>query len=589
MLGYVEFPKIEKTPYSITLNQYGFLWLELQGELEPEEPEVPTDAALRLQHTADWKTVLAGAARERLEQECLPAFLPRQRWFGAKSRQIATTAIGDWGRMGDHALLLVEITYAGGDRDTYFVPLSISIGAAGEVIGRSHANAVLAAVTMPEGSGYLHDGMFDDEAAREFLSLIGDAGELTMQHGKVRGMPSAHFAELRGDERLEPRRGSAEQSNTSILFGSRLILKVFRRQQPGPNPDTEIGRYLTEHSGFRAIAPFGGSVEYLPLAPAAEESASATLAMLQGLVPNEGDGWEWTLEDLQRYFEQVSVLTLPEDRYPRANVSFTELSERPENDWTRDHVGTYLDAAALLGRRTAEMHLALGQPTGDAAFAPEPMTDTDLSLLRTGLSEHANAAFDALRQNLSRLPAEVEEMSGLVLSRRRRVAERLGRVGDLSSSGLRTRVHGDYHLGQVLRSRGDFVILDFEGEPARSLLERRAKQSPMKDVAGMLRSFSYAAYSGLMRVLTRRPGDTERLEPWARLWEQSVCSAFLRTYRLTMKAAGGMMVPADMEAFEQLLEIYVLDKALYELMYELNNRPAWVRIPLAGILALPLR
>ena len=157
-------------------------------------------------------------------------------------------------------------------------------------------------------------------------------------------------------------------------------------------------------------------------------------------------------------------------------------------------------------------------------------------------AEHANEAFDALRQNLSRLPAEVEEMSGLVLSRRRRVAEQLERVPSLGG-GMRTRVHGDYHLRQVLRSRGDFVILDFEGEPARSLTERRTKQSPMKDVAGMLRSFSYAAYSGLMRVLTRRPGDADRLEPWARLWEQSVSSAFLRAYRLTMKAAGGVMVP----------------------------------------------
>jgi maltose alpha-D-glucosyltransferase/alpha-amylase len=410
-----------------------------------------------------------------------------------------------------------------------------------------------------------------------------------MQHGKVRGVPSARFAELHGEETLEPRRGSAEQSNTSILFGSRLILKVFRRQQAGPNPDTEIARYLTEHSGFRAIAPFGGSLEYHPLAPEAAETATSTLAMLQGLVPNEGDGWEWTLEDLQRYFEQISVVPMPEEHYPRANVVLTEMSELPESEWTREHVGTYLDAAALLGRRTAEMHLALGQPTHDEAFAPEPMTETDLSVLRAGLSEHANAAFDALRQNLSRLPADVEEMSGLVLSRRRRVAERLGRVVDLFSSGLRTRVHGDYHLGQVLRSRGDFVILDFEGEPARSLLERRAKQSPMKDVAGMLRSFSYAAYTGLMRMLTRRPGDAERLEPWARLWEQSACSAFLRAYRLTMRTAGGMMVPAETDAFEQLLEIYVLDKALYELMYELNNRPAWVRIPLAGILALPLR
>ena len=588
MLGYVEFPKIEKTLYAITLNQYGFLWLELQGELEPEEPEVPTDAALRLLHIADWKTVLGGATRERLEQEWLPAFLSRQRWFGGKSRQITGTSVKDWGRMGDHALTLIEVTYAGGDLDLYFVPLAVSIGVAGESISKSHSTAVLAVVTTPEGSGYLHDAMFDDEAAREFLTLIATAGELTMQHGTVCGMPSAHFAELRGEETLEPRRGSAEQSNTSILYGSRLILKLFRRQQAGPNPDTEIGRYLTEHSGFRAIAPFGGEVEYRPVARAGE-SANSTLAMLQGLVPNEGDGWEWTLEDLQRYFEQVSVLNMPEEHFPRANVALTELSEHPQSDWVREHVGTYLDAAALLGRRTAEMHLALGQSTSDPAFAPEPMTEKDLLVLRTALAEHANAAFDALRQSLSRLPAEVEEMSGLVLSRRRRVAERLGRVDDLSASGLRTRVHGDYHLGQVLRSRGDFVILDFEGEPARSLLERRAKQSPMKDVAGMLRSFSYAAYSGLMRVLTRRPGDADRLEPWARLWEQSVSSAFLQAYRLTMKAAGNLMVPIAPEAFERLLEIYVLDKALYELMYELNNRPAWVRIPLAGILALPLR
>ena len=212
----------------------------------------------------------------------------------------------------------------------------------------------------------------------------------------------------------------------------------------------------------------------------------------------------------------------------------------------------------------------------------------DLSLLRAGLSEHANAAFDALRQNLSRLPAEVVEMSGLVLSRRRSVAERLGRVGKLSSRDcalacMAITISVRCCVARRLRHSG------FRGRAGAPAAERRAKQSPMKDVAGMLRSFSYAAYSGLMRVLTRRPGDAERLEPWARLWEQSACSAFLRAYRLTMRAAGGMMVPVDTEAFEQLLEIYALDKALYELMYELNNRPAWVRIPLAGILALPLR
>ncbi len=586
MLGYVEFPKIERSPYAVTLNQYGFLWLELQGELEPEPEQKPLrkDASLRLQHAADWQTLLTGAGRDRLEQDWLPAFLPKQRWFGAKSRQIASTALRDWGRLGEVVLTLVDVSYSSGEVDTYLVPLALTFGETGEAICRNQGTTVLAAVTTAQGEGFLHDGVLDDAADRHLLDLIAGAGEIKMQHGTVRGLPGTRLAELRGSEPAEPKRGSAEQSNTSILFGSRLIMKLFRRQQPGPNPDTEIGRYLSEHSGFRATAPFGGAIEYAP-----DSGVPSTFAMLQGLVPNEGDGWEWTLEDLQRYFEQVAMEAMPAAHQPPTHISWTAKAEKPESEWVIEHVGTYLEAAALLGRRTAELHLALGQPTSDPAFAPEPVTAAELAALRSDLSSHASMAFDALRQSLSKLPGEVEEMSGLVLSRRRLAAERLERVGELASAGMRTRVHGDYHLGQVLRSRGDFVILDFEGEPARSLVERRAKQSPMKDVAGMLRSFSYAAYTGLQRVLTRRPGDAERLEPWTRLWEQATCRAFLRAYRLTLAAAGGAkLLPESAAAFEQLLEIYVLDKALYELVYELNNRPAWVRIPLAGILALPL-
>ncbi len=589
MLGYVEFPKIDRSPYAITLNQYGFLWLELQGQLAPDEPEQMQNGSLTVQHATDWATVLSGTGLERLEQEWLPAFLPKQRWFGGKSRQIATTAVADWGLLGCLALALIEVTYAGGDRETYFVPLSISLGTAGEAIARNAAVAVLSTLQTPDGPGTLHDALFDREAGPELLTLLGSAGQIRMQRGTLRGLPSARFADLRGAEPIEARRGSAEQSNTSLIFGSRLILKVFRRMQAGPNPDIEIGRYLTEHTGFRAIAPFGGALEYVPDGDAATAATGSALGLLQGLIANEGDGWEWSLEELQRYFEEVAVTPFPAEHQLPTQVSLTELSDQPDSEWTRERIGPYLEAAALLGRRTAEMHLALGQPTSDLAFAPEPMTQSDLDQLRLDLQEHASAAFDALRQSLSRLPSDVEEMSGLVLSRRRRVHDRLGSVATLASAGLRTRVHGDYHLGQVLRTRGDFVLLDFEGEPARPLTERRLKQSPMKDVAGMLRSFSYAAYTGLMRVLTRHPGDAERLEPWARLWESAASVSFLRAYRLTVRAADTTpLVPVSAENFESLLEIYMLDKALYELVYELNNRAAWVRIPLTGILALPL-
>ena len=309
--------------------------------------------------------------------------------------------------------------------------------------------------------------------------------------------------------------------------------------------------------------------------------------MLQGLVPNEGDGWEWTLEEIDRYFEDHGGQIVPSDEANAGGLgAYTaELNDKPASQFARDHVGGYLDAAALLGKRTGEMHLALARPTANAAFTPEPLRPNDLTDLRNDLLLHATAAFDALKSNLAKLPDTAIELAGLVLSKRTAVQARFAKLESSELHALRTRVHGDYHLGQVLRSKHDFVLLDFEGEPARTLAERRTKQSPLKDVAGMLRSFSYAAYTGLMKHTTRRPQDSERLAAWARLWEQNVSAEFLRAYRLAVN--GVSVVPSEPAAFQQLLEAYVLDKALYELVYELNNRPTWVHIPLSGILALP--
>jgi maltose alpha-D-glucosyltransferase/alpha-amylase len=250
----------------------------------------------------------------------------------------------------------------------------------------------------------------------------------------------------------------------------------------------------------------------------------------------------------------------------------------------REHAGLYLDAAAILGRRTAELHLALASGR-DAAFAPHVPEPADLEAMRDLLTAHAARAFDLLKTNLSRLPDDSVEPAGLALSRRGALLARFRALAALKNVGQWTRIHGDYHLGQVLRSKGDFVILDFEGEPARPLAERRARHSPLKDVAGMLRSFSYAALVALTKYTARRPEEFAQLESWARLWEASVSAEFLRAYRETI--ADSPIVPADRQEFDALLHIYVLDKALYELVYELNNRPAWIRIPLYGILSLP--
>jgi maltose alpha-D-glucosyltransferase / alpha-amylase len=582
MLGYVEFPRIRTSGYPLTLGPYGFLWLELQPSPEPGpvqhddgEPE------LELNEANDWMSVLEGKGRRELEETVLRAYVVRQRWFGGKSRVITGTKIEDWAvfNNGTSALAFIGIQYADGESDTYLVTLGLLFGRAADALREESPNALLARVVTPNDMGVLHEAVFNDSASEALLAIIAGHTELPTRDGLIQGLPSTTLSQLQGPSRDTPRRGSAEQSNTSIIFGDHLIMKLFRRQQFGPNPDTEIGSYLTESAHFTHIAPYGGSIQYTR-----KGQEPSTLAMLQGLVSNEGDGWGWTLEELDRYFEASAAESFSADGLPTGEQSLLQLSQAQETPYAREHVGTYLDAAALLGKRTAELHVALAQSTKDPAFSPEPFSVKDIDVLRSDLIQHAANAFDALKANVAKLPDTVLERAGLVMSRRTVVLDRLRALATQPTDALRTRIHGDYHLGQVLRSKGDFVILDFEGEPARSLAERRTKQSPLKDVAGMLRSFSYAAFSALIKYSTRRPEDFSRLEPWAKLWEQSVSSAFLRTYCESVN--GVPVIPSNPQQFAQLLEAFVIDKALYELTYELNNRPNWVVIPLTGILAL---
>jgi maltose alpha-D-glucosyltransferase / alpha-amylase len=304
---------------------------------------------------------------------------------------------------------------------------------------------------------------------------------------------------------------------------------------------------------------------------------------LQGFVANEGDGWKWTLEELDRYYESCAPIPFPETE-SIASPTAADLSERSISQLARDHVGIYLDAAGTLGRRTGELHLALASATRDPAFTPEPFTSEDLQNLLREIRQRAVKVFDVLKERVSQLPDEVVEVAASVLGERRRILGIFGALNASSLQTLRTRIHGDYHLGQVLRVKTDFVILDFEGEPARSLADRRSKQSPLKDVAGMVRSFSYAAYASLLNYTARHPENVSRLEPWAQLWERSATGEFLRSYRQTVQ--GATFCPVDAVDFHTLLNVFLLDKALYEVLYELNSRPAWVRIPLMGITTL---
>jgi maltose alpha-D-glucosyltransferase/alpha-amylase len=411
------------------------------------------------------------------------------------------------------------------------------------------------------------------------------AGDPAPAGGRLDARASNAFADAQGAHRLASRVGSAEQSNTSILYGDQLILKLFRRLQPGENPDVEIGRFLTEVARFPRIAPFLGEISMN-----SKSGEKTTVAMLQGLVANQGDGWRWFLDELRGFFRSVASLPAPPDL--PAPSFLRDLHEHKLPADVVEHAGEALQGAALLGRRTAEMHLALATPSDDAAFAAEPLTSADLTSDARRIDAQITSTLEALKIKLPTLKDLTADDAGLLLSRRISLFARARAIRSSSPEGQRIRIHGDYHLGQTLRTvasadhAGDFVLLDFEGEPARPLAERRQKQSPLKDVAGMIRSFSYAAHSGLNQFHDDNPEGTEsgHLAAWTRLWQNATASEFLRAYREII-GSNPALLPSPQQS-QALLSAYLLEKALYELLYELNNRPTWLHIPLSGILAL---
>jgi maltose alpha-D-glucosyltransferase/alpha-amylase len=583
MLGYVEFPRIGMTPYPLTLGAYSFLWFELHGEPEPIDVVEPALAAptLALDPALGWEALVAPASRAFLEQAVLPDYLTGQRWFGGKSRPISSCRIVDWLPLDPMAgVTLVRVRYGNGgdDSDLYVLPLALATGETANKIREHHQSSVLCALA--DGTGLLHDATAGDEHCRALLDLLR-GGRVRGARGVLRGAAGKVLEEVAVPEGgLSVSRLGGEQSNTSILFGDQLILKLFRRLAPGPQPDCEVTRYLTEVRGFTGVPAFAGAIEY-----DAEPGPTATLAAAQRLVPNQTDGWRWMLEELGRYYERA--LTLPQLESVPAGGLRGWLGVNDEGGLDpalNELLGVSDDAAAVLGRRTAELHLALGEPTEDPAFAPEPMTTDDIQLLVVSLRRSATAIIETLKGSFPRLPDELVEPVSRLLTLRSRLWTVADRLRHLDPACAKIRIHGDYHLGQVLRTGIDFVVIDFEGEPARPLAERRAKQSALRDVAGMLRSFDYAAQVALLGHAARRPGDLERLTPWARLWERSVGGVFLHAYLRT--AAGAAILPAGREALEQMLEAYLLDKALYELRYEFDNRPSWAGVPLAGLLTL---
>src|SRR5262245_17151216 len=356
-----------------------------------------------------------------------------------------------------------------------------------------------------------------------------------------------------------------EQSNSSIVFGDQLILKLFRRVEPGVNPDLELGNFLTDKVGFDHTPPVAGSIEYKP-----KKGEPAAVAILQKYVPNEGDAWHQALDWMSLYFDRVVTRSPDEMRAILTPMPFVARLKNVEiPPLAGELIGPYWENVSLLGKRTAEMHVALASDTSNPEFAPEPFSVLYQRSLYQSMRNHSGQMFQLLRNNLKSLRGTILDQALKILDLHNEVLSRFRSVVAKKIVAKRNRIHGDYHLGQVLYTGRDYVIIDFEGEPARPLTERRIKRSPIRDVAGMLRSFHYAAYTSLFGHLGSamvRPEDLASMEPWARAWNVWICSTYLNSY-LAHATTGGF-VPATREELNILLNVYLLEKALYELGYE---------------------
>jgi maltose alpha-D-glucosyltransferase/alpha-amylase len=569
------FPIIRETPYVLTLGVFDYYWFSLREDREKqaETQEIPR---LTLKKGQSWSVIFQGKARERLE-ELLGVWLPGCRWFRSKARIISEVRLLDsipLFRTDSSARLVVfQVRFTEGTPEIYILPLTWFREASARNLLAEFPQARVACLQIGEEPGCLIDALYQPEVRESFLELLMSRKKLT---GEVGELTSLRRTGLRPpDVRQDPlssRVLKTEQSNSSILFGERFFLKLFRRVENGLNPDLEITRFLTEKTAFPHVPPFAGAIEYRR--PGEEPM---TIALLQTFVPNQGDVWQFTLNVLGHFLEQLLA--------HRADLPLLPAEDGEMPAKGLDFLGSfYLEMIALLGVRTAEMHLSLASNTRDPAWRPEEFSALYQRSVYQSMRSLTRRNLLLLRQRQHELPEESIALAEEVLAAEPVILARIERILEQKLSAWKIRIHGDYHLGQVLFTGKDFVIIDFEGEPARPLSERRLKRSALRDVAGMLRSFHYAFQTVLHQDSLNRQENLAFMEGWLRAWHESVCKAFLQAYR--DRLGDSPLLPRDPEDFRILLDSFLLEKALYELGYELNNRPAWATIPMKGIMSI---
>ena len=568
LTGGSTFPPIGQLPYLLTLPPFGFYWFILSTDASLPDWHLPVPAPMAELTTLVLRSgigdVLAPAERRVLEQEALPAYLARRRWFASKDARIGgmRISVAEPISGGGVDLILTEVEVSLSSRtESYLLPLTIAWeDDTGDALPQQLA---LARVRRGRRVGFLTDAFATDALPVAVLRALAGAAVRPLAAGEIRFLPTARLAEIEFPRAPEIRRLSAEQSNSSLIIGDLAVFKLVRRVFPGTHPEAEMGRYLTER-GYANTAPLLGEVTRYDA-----DGTPHTIVLVQGFVRNQGDGWGWTLDFLSRVLNSAQVVD--------PDAKSEDIAEMLAN---------YGNFAAAIGRRLAELHAVLAAPTDNADFAPENVTAHDVSAWSDGVRAQLDAAFAALA-SVTQWPDEATRTAaGELHTQREALNAAIEILAKVAPGTLKMRVHGDFHLGQVLVSSGDAFIIDFEGEPARPLAERRAKTSPLRDVAGLLRSFDYAVV-----VASGRAEDAAHTSPGqAKVLDRFVddaSAAFLAAYRVGHTQSARQWVSEANEP--ALLDLFLLEKAAYEICYEAANRPPWLGIPVRGLARIAAR
>ncbi|MFZ0456421.1 MAG: maltose alpha-D-glucosyltransferase [Ignavibacteriaceae bacterium] len=575
------FPAIEESPYIITMGAHGHYWFQLEKEKDFAE-DLDDSALPEITIKKHWQEVLEGDNRTILEKKIFPKYMKSCRWYGGKARQLKNIIVSENISIpvdGDFAgMLILQVNYVTGSPENYILTVTYTPESKADKMIKESPQSIIARIKKGEESGFLYDAIYSENVRNQFLTMILKKRKIKGQHGVLTAGRSKNFNNLLNGTGLPiPSRVlKAEQSNSSVLYGQTFFLKFYRHVEEGMNPDPEMIRFLSENRNFENVPPFAGSLEYQK--PGAEPHV---LTLLQKFTPNQGDAWTLTLDAVGRYFERV-VSQKTEFKNFELNlenifdVHFEDLPEILQN-----FIGAiYFEKARLLGKRTGEMHMALSG-SKEPDFEPEAFSMLYQKSLYQTLQSNTRRGLGFLQDNIKSLPAKMKKEAEKILSLESDILKFCRTILKKKISAQKIRIHGDYHLGQVLSTGDDFMIIDFEGEPVRSPGERRLKFPAFRDVAGMVRSFHYAVYSVYFQRTKIRPEDTKIIRSWIEPWFYYITGAFLNSYLETVK--GSDFIPEGNDELSILLNIFLIDKSIYEIGYELNNRPEWVIIPMQGI------